>query len=106
MFNMSNLFEKYRSAGNDEAALMVANNEFNKAPGDKAAFEQYFSFVCSLGTSLPSLLDRQAALEAGMDGHIAKPVSVQALELAIARLLSRRSGDTDTDPDSKEAPEQ
>ena len=32
--------------------------------------------------------DRQAALEAGMDGHIAKPVSVQALELAIARLLS------------------
>jgi CheY-like chemotaxis protein len=28
--------------------------------------------------------DRQAALEAGMDGHIAKPVSVQALELAIA----------------------
>lgn len=50
--------------------------------------------------------DRQAALEAGMDGHIAKPVSVQALELAIARLLSRRSGDTDTDPDSKEAPEQ
>ena len=36
---MSNLFEKYRSAGNDEAALMVANNEFNKAPGDKAAFE-------------------------------------------------------------------
>ena len=32
MFNMSNLFEKYRSAGNDEAALMVANNEFNKAP--------------------------------------------------------------------------
>ena len=63
MFNMSNLFEKYRSAGNDEAALMVANNEFNKAPGDKAAFEQYFSFVCSLGTSLPSLLDRQAALD-------------------------------------------
>ena len=50
--------------------------------------------------------DRQAALEAGMDGHIAKPVSVQALELAIARLLSRRSGDTATDPDSKEAPEQ
>lgn len=50
--------------------------------------------------------DRQAALEAGMDGHIAKPVSVQALELAIARLLSRRSGDADTDPDSKEAPEQ
>ena len=46
--------------------------------------------------------DRQAALEAGMDGHIAKPVSVQALELAIAR----RSGDADTDPDSKEAPEQ
>ena len=63
MFNMSNLFEKYRSAGNDEAALMVAHNEFNKAPGDKAAFEQYFSFVCSLGTSLPSLLDRQAALD-------------------------------------------
>lgn len=60
---MSNLFEKYRSAGNDEAALMGANNEFNKAPGDKAAFEQYFSFVCSLGTSLPSLLDRQAALD-------------------------------------------
>lgn len=60
---MSNLFEKYRSAGNDEAALMVANNEFNKARGDKAAFEQYFSFVCSLGTSLPSLLDRQAALD-------------------------------------------
>lgn len=60
---MSNLFEKYRSAGNDEAALMVAHNEFNKAPGDKAAFEQYFSFVCSLGTSLPSLLDRQAALD-------------------------------------------
>ena len=53
MFNMSNLFEKYRSAGNDEAALMVANNEFNKAPGDKAAFEQYFPFVCSLGTTLP-----------------------------------------------------
>ena len=50
--------------------------------------------------------DRQAALEAGMDGHLAKPVCVQALELAIARLLSRRSGDTDTDPDSKEAPEQ
>ena len=50
--------------------------------------------------------DRQAALEAGMDGHIAKPVSVQALELAIARLLSRRSGDADTNPDSKEAPEQ
>ena len=50
--------------------------------------------------------DRQAALEAGMDGHIAKPISVQALELAIARLLSRRSGDADTDPDSKEAPEQ
>ena len=50
--------------------------------------------------------DRQAALEAGMDGHIAKPVSVQALELAIARLLSRRGGDADTDPDSKEAPEQ
>ena len=50
--------------------------------------------------------DRQAALEAGMDGHIAKPVSVQALELAIARLLSRRSGDADTDLDSKEAPEQ
>ena len=45
-------------------------------------------------------------LEAGMGGHIAKPVSVQALELAIARLLSRRSGDTDTNPDSKEAPEQ
>ena len=42
----------------------------------------------------------------GMDGHIAKPVSVQALELAIARLLSRRSGDADTDLDSKEAPEQ
>lgn len=63
MFNMSNLFEKYRSAGNDEAALMVAHNEFNKAPGDKAAFEQYFSFVCSLGTSLPFLLDRQAALD-------------------------------------------
>lgn len=63
MFNMSNLFEKYRSAGNNEAALMVAHNEFNKAPGDKAAFEQYFSFVCSLGTSLPSLLDRQAALD-------------------------------------------
>lgn len=63
MFNMSNLFEKYRSAGNDEAALMVAHNEFNKAPGDKAAFEQYFSFACSLGTSLPSLLDRQAALD-------------------------------------------
>ena len=50
--------------------------------------------------------DRQAALEAGMDGYIAKPVSVQALELAIARLLSRRGGDADTDPDSKEAPEQ
>lgn len=60
---MSNLFEKYRSAGNDEAALMVAHNEFNKAPGDKAAFEQYFSLVCSLGMSLPSLLDRQAALD-------------------------------------------
>lgn len=31
--------------------------------------------------------DRRGA-GAGMDGHIAKPVSVQALELAIARLLS------------------
>ena len=68
MFNMSNLFEMYRSAGNDEAALMVANNEFNKAPGDKAAFEQYFSFVCSLGTSPVSYthlryeVQRQSAL--------------------------------------------
>lgn len=55
MFNMSNLFEKYRSAGNDEAALMVANNEFNKAPGDKAAFEQYFPLSVRLArASLPS----------------------------------------------------
>lgn len=60
---MSELFEKYHSAGNDEAALMVASNEFNRAPGDRVAFEQYFNFVCSLGTSLSSLLDRQTALD-------------------------------------------
>ena len=55
---MLSLFKKYSAEGKISEALMVGQNMLNKAPGDKESFETYFSFLCDLADTLPSLDER------------------------------------------------
>ena len=55
---MLSLFRKYVDSGKIKEAIMVGQNMINKAPGDKSSFELYFSFLCKLAETLPSLDER------------------------------------------------
>lgn len=52
------LFNRYKSSGMISEALLVGRNVFNKNPGNKEVFEAYFSYLCSLAETLPSIDDR------------------------------------------------
>ena len=52
------LFNSYKASGMISEALLVGRNVFNKYPGNKEVFEAYFSYLCSLAETLPSIDDR------------------------------------------------
>ena len=55
---MISLFKKFKEAGKISDALLAGRNIFNRNPGNAEVFEEYFSYLCSLAETLPSLADR------------------------------------------------
>lgn len=55
---MISLFKKFKEAGKISEALLAGRNIFNRNPGNAEVFEEYFSYLCSLSETLPSLADR------------------------------------------------
>lgn len=55
---MISLFKKFKEAGKISEALLAGRNIFNHNPGNAEVFEEYFSYLCSLAETLPSLADR------------------------------------------------
>ena len=55
---MISLFNKFKEAGKISDALLAGRNIFNRNPGNAEVFEEYFSYLCSLAETLPSLADR------------------------------------------------
>ena len=60
---MLTLFHSYKDAGKISEALLVGRNAFNRAPGDPEIFEAYFSYLCTLAETLPSLADKSRFAE-------------------------------------------
>lgn len=52
------LFNEYKNSGKIYEALLVGRNLFNRNPGNAEVFSAYFSYLCMLAETLPSLLDR------------------------------------------------
>ena len=55
---MISLFKKLKEAGKISEALLVGRNIFNRNPGNADVFDEYFSYLCTLAETLPSLADR------------------------------------------------
>lgn len=55
---MISLFKKLKEAGKISEALLVGRNIFNRNPGNAEVFDEYFSYLCTLAETLPSLADR------------------------------------------------
>ena len=60
---MLTLFEEYKNSGKISDALLIGQNVFNKNPGNKTAFEAYFSYLCHLAENLPSPNDKMKFAE-------------------------------------------
>lgn len=52
------LFNSYKNAGKISEALMVGRNAFNRNPNNTEIFDAYYSYLCVLAETLPSLADR------------------------------------------------
>lgn len=55
---MISLFKKLKDAGKISEALLAGRNIFNRNPGNTEVFDEYFSYLCTLSETLPSLADR------------------------------------------------
>lgn len=55
---MLTLFNCYKDAGKISETLLVGRNAFNRNPGDAEIFDAYYSYLCTLAETLPSLADR------------------------------------------------
>lgn len=55
---MLTLFNFYKDAGKISEALLVGRNAFNRDPGNAEIFDAYYSYLCTLTETLPSLADR------------------------------------------------
>ena len=55
---MLELFSTYKDAGKISEALMVGRNAFNRNPDNAEIFDAYYSYLCKLAETLPSLEDR------------------------------------------------
>ena len=55
---MISLFKKLKEAGKISEALLAGRNIFNRNPGNAEVFDEYFSYLCTLAETLPSLADR------------------------------------------------
>lgn len=60
---MLSLFKKCVDEGKITEAIMVGQNMNNRTPGDKSLFIPYYSFLCNLAKSLPSLEERAQFLD-------------------------------------------
>lgn len=56
---MVGLFEEYKNAGKISEALLIGQNMLNREPGNADVFEAYFSYLCTLAETLPSISDRR-----------------------------------------------
>ena len=55
---MLELFNSYKDAGKLSEALLVGRNIFNRKPDNDEIFDVYYSFLCTLAETLPSIVDR------------------------------------------------
>ena len=55
---MLTLFQTYKDSGKISEALLVGRNAFNCDPGNGDVFEAYFSYLCTLAETLPSVDDQ------------------------------------------------
>lgn len=55
---MLELFNSYKDAGKLSEALLVGRNIFNRKPDNDEIFDVYYSFICTLAETLPSIVDR------------------------------------------------
>lgn len=55
---MLTLFNSYKDAGKISEALLVGRNAFNRNPGNSEVFVAYYSYLCTLAETLPSIADR------------------------------------------------
>lgn len=55
---MLTLFHTYKDSGKISEALLVGRNAFNRDPENAEVFEAYFSYLCTLAETLPSVDDR------------------------------------------------
>ena len=55
---MLQLFNEYRNMGKLSEALLVGRNAFNRNLSNVEIFDAYFSYLCTLAESLPSLADK------------------------------------------------
>ncbi len=60
---MIELFNSYKNAGKISEALLIGRNIFNRNSGDKAIFDIYYDFLCTLAETLPSFDDRKFFVE-------------------------------------------
>lgn len=56
---MLELFNKYKDSGKIAEALLIGQNLFNRNPNSQEVFNEYFTYLCTLAETLPSLADRQ-----------------------------------------------
>ena len=56
---MLQLFNDYKNSGKIAEALLTGRNMVNRNPKDEETFLAYFSYLCTLAESLPSLKDRE-----------------------------------------------
>lgn len=56
---MLKLFNDYKNAGKIAEALLTGRNMFNRNPQNEEVFTAYYTYLCTLAETLPSLADRQ-----------------------------------------------
>lgn len=56
---MLELFNQYKDAGKIAEALLIGQNLFNRNSNSEEIFAEYYTYLCTLAESLPSLADRQ-----------------------------------------------
>ena len=60
---MLTLFKKFKDAGKITEAILIGENLLNRNSGNEYIFDEYFSYLYILATSLPSLEERQMFIE-------------------------------------------
>lgn len=56
---MLKLFNDYKDAGKIAEALLTGRNMFNRNPQNEEVFTAYYTYLCTLAETLPSLADRK-----------------------------------------------